>query len=96
MISEAEISKERLKTLLSEWPELSHIKVRSRGNLLTLESTDEEGITYPHARFKKKSGHKWYLEMPVKRGWEFTFMEGTLPELLGILIEKFPWSLAIR
>lgn len=84
-----------VECFLAERPELSHIKVRVRGNVLTLESI-EEGITYPHARFKRISVHKYMLEMPVKTRWECTFIEGTVDELLEILVEKFPWCLASR
>jgi len=94
MIPKAEISRGTVENFLSARPSLSHIKVKTRGNVLTLESTDEDGTTYPHARFKKKSVHKWDLEMPVRNGWEPTFIEGTTEELLQCLVEKFPWTLA--
>ena len=96
MTLEAEEIKRSAELFLAKWPDLSHLKVRVRGKTLTLESIDDDGIVYPHARFKRKSIHKWFLEMPVKAGWEFTFIEGTIPELLTLLVEKFPWALSIR
>lgn len=85
-----------VETFLDRYPELSHLKVIVRGSLLTIISKDDEGNTYPHVRLRKKSIHKSYLEMPVKNGWEPTFIEGTDSELIALLVEKFPWALAPR
>ena len=76
--------------------DLSHLTVRVRGSVLTLESIDSYGNICPHARLRKKSIHKWYLEMPTRRGWDSTFIEGTTEELMEFLVEKFPWALAIQ
>jgi hypothetical protein len=90
----ADVSEGTMKYFLSMRPELSHIQVRTHGNLLILESTDADETTYPHARLKKKSVHGWVLEMPTRNGWESAFIEGTVQELLEVLIEQFPWTLA--
>lgn len=34
--------------------------------------------------------------MPVRRGWEPTYIEGTAIELMELLIEKFPWAIALQ
>ena len=73
----------------------AHLKARYRGKLLTLESTDKDGNTYPHVRFRRKSVHRWYLEMPVKTKWEMTFFEGTIEELITMLSQQFEWILTI-
>ena len=96
MSFKAEISKGTVENFLAVRPELSHVKVRVRGNILTLESVDEDGTTYPLARLKKKSVHRWDLQMPTRRGWEPTFIDGTAEELMRILVEKFPWALACQ
>lgn len=96
MTSQAELSKGMLEHVLNEIKELSHLKIRLRGDVLTLESTDEYDNVYPHARFRKQPGDKWSLEMPVKKGWEPTFMEGTIIELMEMLLKQFPWALAPR
>ncbi len=88
------LAKSGLESFLEGLEGLSHLKVRSRGNLLTLESQDEHGIVHLHARFRKRTVNIWCLEMPVKRGWEPTFMEGRVIDLMKILIEKFPWTLS--
>jgi hypothetical protein len=90
----AEISKGSVENFLAERPEHSHVKVRIRGNVLTLEPVEEDGTIYPRARFKKKSVHMWDQKMPARRGWEPTFIEGTARELMEVLVEKFPWILA--
>jgi len=94
--TKAEMSKGTVEHFLMEREGLSHLKVRPRGDLLTLESVDEFENIYPHARFRKKSPHKWSLEMPVKNGWETTFIEGTLVDLMETLVKQFPWILTSR
>lgn len=83
-----------LESLLQGKEELSHLKVRYRGDLLILESASDKGDIYPHARFRRRTKNIWMLEMPVKRGWESTFIEGSIEALLQTLVEKFPWTLA--
>ena len=95
-MKDSEISKAALENFLSKVKELSHLRVRSRGNTVTLESADEYGNIYPHVRFKKQSVHKWSLEMPVRSGWEPTFIEDSLMDLMKTVIEKFPWALDPR
>ena len=94
MSFKAEISRGSVEHFLGSIPELSHVKVRARGNVLILESTEEDGTAYPRARLKQKSACKWDLEMPTRRGWESTFIEGTPKEMMAVLVEKFPWTLA--
>jgi len=85
-----------VELFLKKRPELSHLTVRARGSTLTLESIDSYGSVCPHARLRKTSVHKWQLEMPVKKGWNSTFIEGTAEELMQLLIEKFPWTIAAQ
>jgi hypothetical protein len=94
MSLKAEASKGTIERFFSNKEGLAHLRVRARGNLLIIESTDSCGNLCPHARLKKQSAHKWFLEMPSRKGWESTFIEGTTIELMEWLIEKFPWSLA--
>jgi hypothetical protein len=93
MVLEAKIAKEAVELSLRKRSGLSHIKVRTRGDIVTLESVDEEGIKYPHARFKRRTVHIWCLQMPTKRNWEPIFIEGTLSQLVDVLVDKFPWAL---
>ena len=96
MTLKAAMSKGTVEHFLSQQEGLSHLRVRTLGSLLTIESIDEQQNVYPCARLRKKSVHLWYLEMPVRRGWESTFIEGTITELMKILVEKFPWVLTCR
>jgi len=96
MSFKAEEAKETVENYLNRRKELSHLKVGARGELLTITSEDEQGNIYPHARLRRRSVHKWNLEMPIRRGWESTFMEGTYLELMELLLEKFPWTLTSR
>lgn len=91
-----EMDKSHLESLLKQFEGLSHLEVRARGDLMTLDSIDKFGNKYSHARLRRKSIHQWFLEMPTKNKWESTFMEGTIEELIELLIEKFPWFLAPR
>jgi hypothetical protein len=90
---ESEMAKGAAKNALCSG-EFSHINIRVRGDLLILESSDEDGNVCPHARLRRKSINKWFLELPVRRGWESTFMEGSIQELIKLLKEKFPWTLS--
>ena len=92
----AEGSKGTIENYLKGIDGLSHLKVSTKGALLTLTSEDKEGNIYPHARLRRRTVHKWSLEMPTKKSWEPTFMEGTNLELMNWLVEKFPWALAPR
>ena len=94
MNMKSERGKGEVEFFFSKKEEFSHLKVRARGDLLTIESQDDIGNIYPHARLRRKSIHKWFLEMPVRRGWESTFIEGTIPELLECLRTQFGWTLA--
>lgn len=89
-------AEQAMESFFNQVEGLDHLKVKARGDLLTIVSEDEEGNIYPHARLRKKSVHKWSLEMPARRGWEATFIQGTERELLEWLIEKFPWALSPR
>lgn len=93
MTLKADISRQTVENYLEKKEGLSHIQVRARGDVLTLESIDERGNRYPHARFKKRTIHIWSLQMPARRGWESTPIEGTLNELVDVLVENFPWTL---
>lgn len=87
-------SEDSVKSYLEQYPGLNHIRVRRRGDLLTLESGPKDN-PFPHARFRRDTVHLWRLEMPTGGGhrWERTPMRSSLDELLGKVIESFPWML---
>jgi hypothetical protein len=75
-------------------PVLSHLRVRRRGDLLTLESGPPEAPRR-HARLRRVTVHLWRLEMPTSSSrWELTPFRDQLKVLLQMLVEQFPWTLA--
>lgn len=84
---------EQMESILQGHKELSHLKVRSLGDLLILDSMPF-GERYSHTRFRRLSRNIFRLEMPSKSKWETTPFEGPLEDLLLLVIETFPWTLA--
>lgn len=74
-------------------PGLGHLRVRRRGDLLTLESGPSEAPRR-HARLRRVTVHLWRLEMPASNRWELTPFQDQLKALLQMLTEYFPWTLA--
>ena len=72
---------------------LSHLRVRRRAALLTLESGPEyERI--PHARLRRVGVHRWQLEMATHTGrWQATPLRTSLEEAIEMLIYEFGWTL---
>lgn len=75
-------------------PDLGHLRVRRRGELLTLESGPPDA-PHRHARLRRVSVHLWRLEMPdSSTGWSVTPWRDQLKVLLDLLVRQFPWTLA--
>ena len=84
---------EQLQKLLHERG-ATHLWVRKRGALLTIFSGSEDD-PWPHARLRRDTVHLWVLEMAVSGGrWERTPFRGHMPELVGMLVEQFPWVIS--
>lgn len=83
-----------LQNYLERYPELNHVHVRRRGDLLILESGPRED-PFPHARFRRNTAHLWDLEMPSNGGkrWEQTPIRAPLNELAETVITRFAWML---
>ena len=81
-----------LEGLLAQYPDLIHLRVRRRADLLTLES-GPEADPFRHARLRKVGVHIWTLEMASRSRWEPTGMRGLLKELVPLLVEVFGWVL---
>lgn len=83
-----------VEAVLAQDPRLSHLRVRRRGDLLTLESGPAEDPRR-HARLRRVSVHLWRLEMPAASGrWNLTPFRDQLKILLDMLLHQFPWMLA--
>jgi hypothetical protein len=69
----------------------THIHVRRRSDVLTLESVSS-GSTFPHARLKRVAVSLWIIQMPSRGTWQPTPFRGRLPEMLAILLSELrPW-----
>jgi hypothetical protein len=76
------------------YPDLGHLRVRRRGDLLILESGPRHA-PHRHARLRRVTVHLWRLEMPASPGrWNSTPFRDQLGTLLEMLVEHFPWTLA--
>ncbi len=79
---------------LHQYDGLGHLRVRARGDLLTIESGPEQDPT-PHARLRQDTVHLWRLEMATHSGrWEPTPFRDTATNLVATLVEQFGWTLA--
>jgi len=68
--------------------------VKKRGALLTIVSGDEAD-PWPHARLRRDTVHLWRLEMAVRGGrWERTPFRAQMEELMDMLVDAFPWTIA--
>jgi hypothetical protein len=73
---------------------LDHLRVRKRGDALTLLSGPTSD-PIPHARLRKVTRQWWTLEMPTHTGrWEKTGLRAPRTEVLETLVQQFPWTLA--
>lgn len=71
-----------------------HLRVRRRGELLTIESGDKKDPV-PHARLRRETVHLWRLEMPTHTGtWDPTPIRDLIGRLLALLTTDFSWALA--
>lgn len=83
-----------VEVFFAKYPGLSHLWVRRRGDLLTLESGPRND-PHRHARLRRVTVHLWRLEMPAVPGrWNSTPFRDQLGVLLEMLVQKFPWTLA--
>jgi len=73
---------------------LKHLKVAKRGVNIVIYSEDEDGGKENRCRLTYVKPRKYILNMANHTGkWEPTPFEGTLDELLEMVIEQFPWTL---
>jgi hypothetical protein len=73
---------------------LTHVSAKRRADTLTL-LTGPADDSWPRARFRLLTKHRWTVEMADRAGrWEKTPFQGSLKELLALVAETFPWILA--
>jgi len=85
-----------LEELLASNDGLQHLRVKQRGESLTLVSgSDTDEIA--HAKFSAMGADVWGLSFPTRSGrWERTPFAGSLDELSHVLIDMLGWHLAPR
>ena len=85
---------ENLADLLARRKGLGHLRVRHRGDLLTLESGDKVDPVH-HVRFRRATVQYWTLEAATHTGrWERTGFRDSLPRLVDLLVTTLAWSIA--
>ncbi|HML04528.1 MAG TPA: hypothetical protein VK426_02025 [Methanobacterium sp.] len=71
----------------------NHLKVRVYGKSIIIYS-EYEGAKESRCRFTRESNNKYILAMANHKGkWEETPFEGTIKELLEIVLTQFAWIL---
>jgi len=84
---------EDLADLLADHDGLSHLRVRRRADLLTIESGPRADPIL-HVRFRRASVQYWTLECATHTGrWERTGYRDTLPRLIDLLVAELPWTI---
>lgn len=84
---------DRLTQLIAQYPQLIHLKVSKRGNVLTLTSLDGDEVV-PHTRMTLVDRNQWRLSFPRHTGgWETTPFVDTLDALFTMLLDQFPFTL---
>ena len=73
---------------------LKHVRARKRGTAIIVESgPDTDAVK--HIRVRRDTVHLWLVDVADHRGkWERTPFRGLLDEVLGLVVDAFPWVLS--
>ena len=75
--------------------EYTHLKVTKRGDKLVIYSDNGAGGKENRCRFIYEKAGTYTLNMANHTGkWETTPFEGSMEELLEMVMEQFPWTIA--
>lgn len=78
---------------LHQYEGLGHLRVRARGETLTIESGPEQDPVR-HARLRRETVHLWRMDLAGRSGrWEATPLRDTTENLITALVEQFGWVL---
>ena len=84
---------EDLRELLHRDPDLRHLRVRKRADLLTVESGAKDDPVR-HVRLRHVTLHKWTLEIATHMGvWQFTGERGLMKDIVNFVRQQCPWVL---
>jgi hypothetical protein len=74
---------------------LTYLNVTIRGNNIVIYSEyEKEKEKENRCRFTKVGSRSYIMNMANRTGkWETTPFEGSLPEMVEMVIEQFPWVL---
>lgn len=71
----------------------SHLRARKYGATVIVESGPTSNPV-KHFRLRRDTVHLWRLDMATHTGrWERTPFRASLDELVGIVVDSFPWTL---
>jgi hypothetical protein len=88
-----ELYQDDLRDLLLQRPGLQHLKVRRRGETLTIYS-GQPGDTCPHAKYEHLGNETWGLSLPRHNGrWDPLPVSGALEEVTETLLRDFGFVL---
>ena len=92
-LSADELHAETVERLLRANRALAHVRLRKRGDAITLESGPKDDPV-AHARLRRVTAQWSTLEMPTHaRRWERTPLRAPLSQVVTTLISEYPWTL---
>ena len=84
---------EELEEMLAEYEALGHLRVKRRGDSLTIHSGDAAD-PHAHARVTHLGRGQWGLSLPLHTGrWERTSFVGSMAEVIDTLVTDFGFYL---
>lgn len=82
-----------VQQFLHDQAELTHLRARQRGKIVTIESGPDDD-PFPHAQLRHVTVSIWELHMPTHRGrWENAHVRGPRDDVLNTLVDDFGWTL---
>lgn len=85
-----------LEQLIASDEALRHLRVKQRGESLTLVS-GPPAHEISHARLSSLGSNVWALSFPTRSGrWERTPFAGSLDEIFSLLVDMLGWHLTPR
>lgn len=71
-----------------------HVRARKRGSDVIVESGPKRDAI-KHIRVRRDTVHLWLVDIADHRGkWEATPFRGLLDDVLGLVVDAFPWVLS--
>lgn len=75
---------------------LAHLRAKKHADSLLVQSGDP-GDPFNHFKLTALPRQQWRISMGTRgKGWEPTPFEGSLKEIVAMVVENFPWMLEPR